>query len=407
MSSSLIGAASPVAMRRTVAFPDATTPSYSPVPMNVIMLSEVPASFSVTLHPVSAVNSLASCAYSGHWTMFTCPSSRASSRISSTEEPSPSMSELALPPSSPPPQLAATRLNAVTRSANASHRAPRFLLSIRSSLRLVDHRLLLWTPPDTDAPSLRLEHFARVVFEVLLEHLQLAPSVECHVVPRDGPDVLDVVNDARLDVQPVAGLAAVFDEIDLLRSHRVPAPIPLEDVGDPDEPRDELALGMLVDVGRRPDLLDPALVEDRDPVGHRQRLLLVVRHVDERDPDLALDGLEFDLHLLPQLQVERAQRLVEEEHLRAVDDGARERDALPLATRELRRLPLPVCAQPHHLERLLRALSPLAFPDLLHHQPVLDVLLDGHVREERVVLEDGVHRAVVRRQARDIRAGEL
>ena len=88
---------------------------------------------------------------------------------------------------------------------------------------------------------------------------------------------------------------------------------------------------MLVDLGRRPYLLDAALVEDRDAVGHRQRLLLVVRHVDERDPDLALDRLELDLHLLAELEVERAERLVEQEHLRAVDDRAREGDALTLA----------------------------------------------------------------------------
>ena len=35
-------------------------------------------------------------------------------------------------------------------------------------------------------------------------------------------------------------------------------------------------------------LLDPALAEDGQAVAHRQRLLLVVRHVDEGDPDLAL-----------------------------------------------------------------------------------------------------------------------
>ena len=45
----------------------------------------------------------------------------------------------------------------------------------------------------------------------------------------------------------------------------------------------------LVDLLGRGDLLDDALVHHRDPVGHRQRLLLVVRHVEERDADLALD----------------------------------------------------------------------------------------------------------------------
>ena len=115
------------------------------------------------------------------------------------------------------------------------------------------------------------------------------------------------------------------------------AAVPLEHVRDADEAGDELARRMLVDLGGRADLLDPALVEDGQPVAHRQRLLLVVRDVDERDPELLLDPLQLDLELLAQLEVERAERLVEQERLRPVDDRARERDALALAAGELRR----------------------------------------------------------------------
>jgi len=60
---------------------------------------------------------------------------------------------------------------------------------------------------------------------------------------------------------------------------------------------------------RLAELLDHAVAHHRDPVGHRQRLLLVVGDVDERDADLALDPLQLDLHLLAQLQVQRAERL--------------------------------------------------------------------------------------------------
>jgi hypothetical protein len=43
----------------------------------------------------------------------------------------------------------------------------------------------------------------------------------------------------------------------------------------------------------------------------RRSLLLVVRDVYEGDADLALDRAQLVLHLLAQLQVERAERLVE------------------------------------------------------------------------------------------------
>jgi hypothetical protein len=46
-----------------------------------------------------------------------------------------------------------------------------------------------------------------------------------------------------------------------------------------------------------PDLFETPRVHDRDGVGHRHGLLLVVGHVDERQTDLRLDPLQLDLHL--------------------------------------------------------------------------------------------------------------
>ena len=109
----------------------------------------------------------------------------------------------------------------------------------------------------------------------------------------------------------------------------------LEQVRDPDEAGDELLGRMLVDLLGRPALDDPAVAHDGDPVRHRERLLLVVGDVDEGDPDLALDLLQLDLHLPAQLQVEGAERLVEQQHLGPVDERPGERDALALAAREL------------------------------------------------------------------------
>ena len=55
-------------------------------------------------------------------------------------------------------------------------------------------------------------------------------------------------------------------------------------------PATKVGARALVDVLGRLHLLDHAAVHHRDAVGHRERLLLVVGHVDERDPDLALDA---------------------------------------------------------------------------------------------------------------------
>ncbi len=106
-------------------------------------------------------------------------------------------------------------------------------------------------------------------------------------------------------------------------------------------------------------MLNGAVVHDRDAIRHRQRLTLVVRHVDERDADLALDALEFDLHGLAQLEVQRAERLAEQQRPRAVDQRAGHRDPLLLATRQFPRpAPLPT-GEVHDLKHL-----PNPAPDL-------------------------------------------
>jgi hypothetical protein len=59
ISSTSTGATSPRSIKRTLALPDADTPSYWPVEMRSIMSSELAPSFVFTLQPVSWVNGFA------------------------------------------------------------------------------------------------------------------------------------------------------------------------------------------------------------------------------------------------------------------------------------------------------------------------------------------------------------
>ena len=97
------------------------------------------------------------------------------------------------------------------------------------------------------------------------------------------------------------------------------------------------------------------MVHDRDPVRHAERLLLVVGDDHEGDADLVLQADQLELHLLAQLAIERRERLVEQQHLGALDQGARERHALPLTARELVGPALLQAVEPDHGERLLDA----------------------------------------------------
>ena len=110
-----------------------------------------------------------------------------------------------------------------------------------------------------------------------------------------------------------------------------------------------------------------------------------MRHVHERDPDLALQPLELDLHLLAQLEVERAERLVEEEHGRSVHERPRDRDPLLLAAREFVGLTRRVLAEMNELEGFGH--SPLDIPPVRAGflRSERHVVVDGEVREQRVL----------------------
>ena len=106
-------------------------------------------------------------------------------------------------------------------------------------------------------------------------------------------------------------------------------------VGGADEGVDEQRARRVVDFRRRAELLEPALVEHGDAVGHGQRLFLVVRHQDGGGAGEALDALDLDLHVEAQVLVERRERLVEQQDARLDGERAGERDALLLAAGEL------------------------------------------------------------------------
>jgi hypothetical protein len=104
-----------------------------------------------------------------------------------------------------------------------------------------------------------------------------------------------------------------------------------QEVGLTDEVGDEVGGRVLVDFGRAADLENLSGVHHGHAVRHGQRLALVVGDEDEGDAGLVLNALELDLHVLAQFEIERRERLIEEQHLGPVGECASECDALLLA----------------------------------------------------------------------------
>ena len=120
-----------------------------------------------------------------------------------------------------------------------------------------------------------------------------------------------------------------------------------------------------------------------------------MRDVDQRGAGGLLDADKLVLHLAPHLEIERAERLVEQQHRRPLHERARERHALLLTAREFGD-PAPLHPRKtDELERLPDPPFPLCPRHALHLQPVGDISLDAQMREQRIALEDGVRGSLV------------
>ena len=126
----------------------------------------------------------------------------------------------------------------------------------------------------------------------------------------------------------------------------------------------------------------------------------------ERDPDLLLQRLELDPQLLADLGVERAERLVEQQHRGSQDERARERDALLLAARELRgrrarQAASSTSASASSTRRRTRPWRPLR-----RRRPKATLSNTSRCGKQGVVLEHRVDVAPVRRHGGDVDAVE-
>ncbi len=165
-----------------------------------------------------------------------------------------------------------------------------------------------------------------------------------------------------------------------------------------DELGNEEVHGPVVEGLRHVELLEDAVAHHRDSVSERHRLDLVMRDVDGRHGEVALDARDLGAHLDAELRVEVRERLVHEERLRLADDRPTHRDPLALASGQGSRPLAENVLEPEDARRVTNPpvdLAPLELPQL---QPERHVLVGRHVRVERVVLEDHRDVAVLRGQ---------
>ncbi len=91
--------------------------------------------------------------------------------------------------------------------------------------------------------------------------------------------------------------------------------------------------------------------------------------------------MQLELGMLTQLAIERAERLIQQQQLRTLDQRARQSHPLALAAGELVRLALEIRPHAHDLEDLAHAASDLVLRQSLLLEPEGDVALHASCAE--------------------------
>ena len=129
-------------------------------------------------------------------------------------------------------------------------------------------------------------------------------------------------------------------------------------------------------------------MEHGHPIGHCHRLRLIMSDIDHGNTDLAVNSFDLNLHLFPQVLVERAERLIQQQNVRIEDETARERNALLLTARKFPRIPVGEFAETHEVKNFSSTRLNLAPRESSHLERKNHILPHRHVRKKGIILKD-------------------
>ncbi len=171
-----------------------------------------------------------------------------------------------------------------------------------------------------------------------------------------------------------------------------------------DEAFHEFVRRMMIKVIRSIKLHDLAVVQYHDPVGQGKSLFLVMGDIDYRDVELLLDFLQLASQDNLNLSIKGRHWLVEQDDIRIQDKRPCDGDPLLLPTAQVDWLFVDMLVQLDNINYLLDLLVYLLSRYLSAFQRISDVLIDIHVRKQRIVLENDAYVPFLRSQVGDILA---
>ncbi len=172
-----------------------------------------------------------------------------------------------------------------------------------------------------------------------------------------------------------------------------------------DETRDANARRPRPDLLRCPDLLDRPLRDDGDPVADRKRLHRIRRAPHRRRGPRRDEDANLAAQLVSELRIEMRDRLVEQRHQRLLHEDARQRHALLLAPRQLRRQPRAEMPDFEKLEQRVDSRL-VASTSVRRDERRHDIVAHRHMRIERIGFEHVGDVPPARRDPVDIALGD-
>jgi hypothetical protein len=157
-----------------------------------------------------------------------------------------------------------------------------------------------------------------------------------------------LVADLPVETSPSVRLWGIGPrEFQMLRAQTDLLTIPAEQVdgGGADETGDKPVGGTRVELFGCVQLLQPTLLQHRDPIRQTHRLLLIVRHNDHRNTSTSEQLTQFRPQVLPQAGVKVAHRFIQQEQIRLAKQGPGQSHPLALPSGEFSGAALPQALQ--------------------------------------------------------------
>ena len=198
----------------------------------------------------------------------------------------------------------------------------------------------------------------------------------------------------KAGIQTLEGLTAKANLV--VREHDA-----VHDVAFADKVSDEGVNRLVVNILGRADLLNFALAHDHDGIGHAQGFFLVVGDENKGDPGGLLNLLQFLLHILAQLQVQRTQRLVQKQNLGFIHQRPGNGDTLLLTAGQAGNTTVGKAGEHDHIQHFFNLFLDFLLGNLPFPQGKGNVFKYIQVGEQGVFLEHRIDIALMGRHIVD------